>query len=344
MAKVRAILPVAGNATRLRPITNHKAKALVEVAGKPVVEHILLNLARNGVEDLVLVVGHMKDSIIDWVQKHFGNRFVLSFVEQKELLGLGHAIHAARDYLKDEILIMLGDEILSRNYTQMIKNCSINQEIDAAVGTMIVDNPSHYGMLEVDSEGFVTRMVEKPKHFDGNLAIAGVYYFKRGEDLADALQILLRRKLQGEEYQLTDALQLMVEDGYKFTTFSVGEGYDCGRPESLLKSNIRMLINNHYVDSEAKLVDSTVIPPCHIGKNARIVNSILGPFVSVGADALVESSSLSNAIVEARSRVEFKESKYSIFSESASIELDDRKAVQIAALSAKLQQSGANPR
>jgi glucose-1-phosphate thymidylyltransferase len=235
---MRAIIPVAGYAKRMRPITDYKPKALVEVAGKPVLEHIMFNLAQNGIKELVLIVGHMKEMIIEWLEENFGDKFSLSFVEQKELLGLGHAIYMAKEFLDDEeVLVMLGDEILSKNYSEMIKGCKENKDIDAAVGTMIVKNPSHYGMLRMNADGYVTLMVEKPKSFNGKLALAGVYYFKRGRDLKQALEAIVNKKFRGREYQLTDALQQMVERKSRFVTFSVGEGYDCGRPDSLIKSN-----------------------------------------------------------------------------------------------------------
>ncbi len=336
MDEIVAILPVAGNATRLRPITDHKPKALVEVAGKPVIEHILLNLAHSQIRKLVLVVGHLKEVLIDWIEANFGNQFNLKFVEQKEMLGLGHAIHAAKAYLKGEVLIMLGDEIFSRSYSEMIRESRSSDQLDAAVGTMVVDNPSHYGMLALDDRGYVTRMVEKPSSFDGNLALAGVYYFKRGEDLADALESLVSRDLNGGEYQLTDALDVMATKGTRFKTFSVGEGYDCGRPESLLLSNIRMLAGNHNVDRETRIVASEIIPPCIVAKNAEISNSTVGPFVSIGNGARVHSSVLSNVIVESETPVEDERVSHSIISNSLTVSLDDENISKIDSLSQKL--------
>ena len=322
---MRVIMPIAGYAKRLRPITDYEPKALVEVAGKPVLEHILLKLAQNGVTELVLIVGHMKEIVIEWINENFGDTFKIHYVEQKELLGLAHAIYMAKEFLDDEeILVILGDEIFSKNYFEMSKSWKDNNDIDAAVGTMIVQNPSNYGMLKLDAEGYVTGMVEKPKSFDGKMALAGVYYFKRGYELKQVLEFLMSEPCNGNgsEYQLTDALQLMVERKYRIVAFSVGIGYDCGRPDSLMKSNRLMLINNHFIDPCAKIIDTRIIEPCHISTGAIVEGSTIGPFVSVGRGASVKSSVLSNVIVESHSRVENQTTSYSIISQYTSIELE----------------------
>jgi glucose-1-phosphate thymidylyltransferase len=327
---MRAILPIAGNATRLRPLTDNKPKALVEVAGKPVLEHIMNNLAENGINELVLIVGHMKEMLIDWIVSRYDDRFTLHFVEQTNRLGLGHAIHTASEYLdNDEVLIMLGDEILSKNYSNMIKRVRTNPDVDAAVGTMVVNNPSHYGMLTTNEEGFVTLMVEKPQAFDGNLALAGVYYFKRGSDLRKALEVAIARDRNGREHQLTDALQLMVETDTIITTFTVGEGYDCGRPDSLLKSNRRMLVGKNYVSPSAIIHNSEIIQPCHICDNVEIYDSRIGPFASIGRNAVVRNSVLSDVIVESSSKLVDVDASYSLFTEHAFLRLEQSKVASI---------------
>jgi glucose-1-phosphate thymidylyltransferase len=295
---------------------------LVEVAGRPVLEHIMLNLAQNGINELVLVVGHLKDKLMDWIIENFSNRFKLHFVEQRDLLGLGHAVYQAGTFLDDEeVIVMLGDEIFSKNYSKMIEDCKKDADIDAAIGTMVVRDPTHYGMLTVGKDGYVTRMVEKPKEFEGNLALAGAYYFKRGRDIFVALQHIINQERKGKEYQLTDALQHLVETGSKIVTFAVGEGYDCGRPESLLLSNRRMLVDKHFVDETAIIEDSEIIDPCHIGPNVRVLNSKIGPYVSMGQNAIVDSSVLSDVIVESGTVVKDVTSSDSILSGDAKINL-----------------------
>lgn len=334
---MRVIMPIAGYAKRLRPITDYEPKALVEVAGKPVIEHILLQLAKNGVTELVLIVGHMKEKVIEWINENFGDTFKLHYVEQKELLGLAHAIYMAKEFLDgEEVLIILGDEIFSKNYFEMIKSWKNNNDIDAAVGTMIVQNPSHYGMLKLDAEGIVTSMVEKPKSFNGNMALAGVYYFKRGYELKQVLESVLSKPHNGVEYQLTDALQRMVERKSRIVAFSVGIGYDCGRPDSLMKSNRLMLIHNHFINPCAKITDTRIIEPCHISADAIIESSTIGPFVSVGQGASVKSSILTDVIVESNARVENQTTSYSIISPHTSIELEQEDIEAVSKIREKL--------
>ena len=295
---LRAIVPVAGNGLRLRPITESKSKVLIEVAGRPVLGHIFRNLAGSEVDELVLIVGPMKKSVKEWAEKQYGDRFVLRYVTQNKQLGLGHAIYCAKDFLEGEVLITLGDEIFSRSYASMIESLGFGNFIDASIGIKEVDDPHHYGMIRVDENNIVTEMVEKPSEFDGRLAIAGVYFFKDASRLRDSLEQTTKRKGAKGEYQLTDALQLMVENGTSFSTFSVGEWYDCGRLETLLSSNRRLLERSHYVDESAHILNSEIIEPCYIGPNTRVVNSKIGPNVSMGAESSLESCTLRDAIVE----------------------------------------------
>jgi glucose-1-phosphate thymidylyltransferase len=141
---MRAIIPVAGNGSRLRPITDSKPKPLIEVAGAPVLEHIINNLAKGEVDELVIIVGAMKNQLIKWIEQNYADRFQLFFVSQDEPLGLGHAVFQAEAYLSnEEVLITICDEIFSRDFSMLIDEIHAQSNIDASVGTMIVKNPSH---------------------------------------------------------------------------------------------------------------------------------------------------------------------------------------------------------
>jgi glucose-1-phosphate thymidylyltransferase len=312
---MKAIIPVAGSGTRLRPITDLKPKVLVEVAGAPVLEHIINNFKKSDVDELVFVVGVMKEQVVSWLEQNYADEYKLSFVTQDEPLGLGHAIFQAKEFLSDEeIFITIGDEIFSRDFPTIITEIHSHQNIDASVGTMIVSNPSHYGMVKTGRDGLVAKMVEKPKSWNGNTALAGAYYIKKGSLLRSALSALINRNNKGREYQITDALQIMVERGDKISTFSVGEGYDCGRPESLLISNNRMLLTGHHVVESAIIRNSEIIRPCFIGENASITDSKIGPFVSVGKNVQITNSTISQSIIERESLIEDKTLSYSICS------------------------------
>ncbi|MFX1483482.1 MAG: hypothetical protein ACFFCP_09860, partial [Promethearchaeota archaeon] len=154
-------------------------------------------------------------------------------------------------------------------------------------------------------------------------ALAGAYYFRRGSDLRSALNDLISRDSKGLEYQITDALQIMVERGYEMGTFSVGEGYDCGRPESLLKSNYRMLANNHRIDESAIISTSEIIEPCFIGKDAKIKNSRIGPYVSVGKGVEITDSTIAQSIIEQNTVIQRKTFSFTIYSGQVSVSTSD---------------------
>ncbi|MHA1864827.1 MAG: sugar phosphate nucleotidyltransferase [Candidatus Thorarchaeota archaeon] len=296
--KLKAILPIAGKGVRLKPITDGIPKVLIEVAGKPALGHILDNLAGSPVKDLVLIVGHMKERIIEWTEEFYGDRFSLHFVTQDKQLGLGHALYCAKDFLEGEIVISLGDEIFSRRYSSMLQELDSTNGVGASIGIKHVNDPSHYGMVKTDEEGYIVQMVEKPPVFDGDQAIAGIYHIRKGKDLKKALEDIIGRENNGKEYQLTDALQLLLERGTIMTAFEVGEWYDCGRLETILDSNRRLVDKYNSVDASAKIIDSEIIPPCVIGANVTISKSTIGPHVSIGNNSAIENSIIHDAIIE----------------------------------------------
>lgn len=301
---MRAIIPVAGNGLRLRPITNTKPKALIEVAGKPVLEHIIMNMCDSDINEIVLIVGHMKQSIINWMNDMYQDRFNLHFIQQKEKLGLGHAIFCANEFLDEtEVLITLGDEIFAKPYSSMIEEFRNVNNSTCAVGIKEVDDPNHYGMIRLDENNIVTEMLEKPSSFDGRLALAGVYYFKKGVDLLSSIGEIMNRHYNEVEYQLTDALQLMIERGTRFSTINVGKWYDCGRIDKIMSSNQQLLENNHFIHESSTIVDSKIIEPCFIGKDSRISNSTVGPYVSVGANVSIDNCEFENAIIESNTAI-----------------------------------------
>lgn len=315
MFELRAIIPVAGNGVRLKPITDKKPKALIEVAGKPVLGHILDNLSKSPVEELVLIVGHKKESIMKWVKQEYGDRFNLHFPIQKERLGLGHAIYCASDFLDNgPVLILLGDEVFTRSYSSMIDASEKNGDTVGAVGIKEVDTPQYYGMITLDNSNMIMEMIEKPKNFAGKKALAGVYYIKKGVHLISALEEIVNQSNHGREYQLTDALQLMVNRGDKLSTFDVGEWYDCGRLETLLHSNHRLLSDRHYIDESVDIVSSEITEPCYIGKESKLIESKIGPNVSIGSRVSIINCQVDNVIIESNTEIRKVDISHAIFS------------------------------
>lgn len=284
---MKAIIPAAGIGTRLRPHTYTEPKVLLHVAGKPMLAHILDELAELGIDEVVIVVGPMGEKIEQFVKKKY--KFKAHFVEQKELLGLGHAVKTASKHFGNEpAFIILGDTIFEADLKSVI-----NSKYDS-IGTKHVDDPRRFGIAEVEN-GFITELVEKPPDPKSHQALVGLYYIKSTDLLKECLQEIVDKNIRTKgEYQLTDALQLMVKKGCKMTTFNVEGWYDCGNVETTLETNRRLLAK---LPPPREIKGSVLIPPIYVSPSARIENSIIGPDVSVAEEAMIVHSTIRNSII-----------------------------------------------
>ncbi|WP_148416280.1 sugar nucleotidyltransferase [Haloferax sp. KTX1] len=296
---MKAIIPAAGQGTRLYPQTHTKPKGMVRLAGKPILGHILQNISETEINEVIIVVGGtMKEQIIEYARTAFSDQFSLEFVEQENAKGLGHSIYQAESVARgDELLIALGDMLFENGFYTFIEAHNELPESDGSIGVKTVAEPSHYGVVEMNNNE-VSRLVEKPDDPPSNFAISGVYIIENSDAMFDALRHLIDNNLvgAGNEFQLTDALQRMVEQGYNLRTFEVEDWYDCGRPETLLKAN-RVLLERADADSEEKLSDSVVIPPIDAGESITVEASVVGPYVSIDDGATIEQSIVANSIV-----------------------------------------------
>jgi len=290
---MKAIIPVAGIGTRLRPHTHTAPKALLHVAGKPILGHILDGLIAFGIDEVVFVIGFLGDKIVDYVRKNYKIRS--SFITQKELNGLGWAIYLTREHIGAKpILIILGDTIFEMDLSVMM-----NSEYDV-IGTKIVEDPRRFGIAETDGK-FVTKLIEKPEDPASNQALMGIYYIKSTGLFSTCLEELVAKKITSKgEYQLTDALALMIKHGCKITTHNVEGWYDCGKPETLLATN-------RYLLSQIKSIDlregNVLIQPVFVSPTARLENSVVGPFVSVGDNAHIVRSIIKDSIISESAEV-----------------------------------------
>jgi glucose-1-phosphate thymidylyltransferase len=304
-----AVIPVAGVGTRLRPHTHTLPKVLLHVAGKPILAHILDDLPALGIREAVLVVGYMGELVRDYVSHHYP-RLVVHYAEQPERLGLGHAVSLAAPHADDRpVLIILGDTIFEADLHGVLAGGR------HAIGVKTVEDPRRFGIVECDASGRVTRLVEKPEQPTSNLAITGIYYFTHAGPLFDALEELQRRDLKTKgEFQLTDALQILVSRGVELATFPVEGWYDCGKTETLLETN-RVLLD--------KRGDSTGIPgsvihgPVVVAPSAVVENCILGPHVSVAAGARLRNAVIRDSIVNENASVEDMLLERSVVGENA---------------------------
>ncbi|MGB1890166.1 MAG: sugar phosphate nucleotidyltransferase [Candidatus Latescibacterota bacterium] len=291
-----AVVPVAGFGSRLRPHTYTRPKPLLPVAGQPIIGHILDQLVPLGVRRVVLVIGYMGELIVDYVQSRRDFDRV-EWVEQKELLGLGHAIALTRAVVGDDPLLMVyGDTIFRADLPSLLTDVG-----SGSIGVKRVDDPRRFGVV-VREGSRVTRLVEKPDEFVSDQAIVGVNYIRDSSHLYRCLAELLgRQKRSRGEYQLTDALQMMVEEGAHLESFPVDNWFDCGTKETMLATNRHLLEGNSVPATDGRFV---AVPPVYIDPSAQIESSVIGPYVSVGAGACVRSAMVRNTIVGEQAVVE----------------------------------------
>jgi glucose-1-phosphate thymidylyltransferase len=284
---MRAIIPVAGVGSRLRPHTYTVPKVLLNVAGKPIIGHIMDKIIAAGFDSATIVVGYLGDLIKEYITSNY--KIKVDFVEQEERLGLGHAIYLSRHTIsKDPILIILGDTVFDVDLGAMI--CSEY----STIGVKEVEDPRRFGVAETRN-GFITKLVEKPENPTSNLAIVGLYYIKHPDVLLDCLKEMIKRDVRTKnEYQLTDGLQLMIERGEKLTTFGVEGWYDCGKPETLLSTNRHLL---HSTATNGTHESVVIVPPVFISPKASVKNSVIGPYATIAEGAVVEDSIVRNSII-----------------------------------------------
>jgi glucose-1-phosphate thymidylyltransferase len=286
---MKAVIPVAGIGSRLRPITLTMPKALVPVAGKPILGHILDKIVALDIKDVVLIISPTGHAITTYVEQNY--TLNVQYVVQHEALGIGHAIYQCRSLLDEEpILIILGDTIYPSDFSYLRDGLPTS-----AIGVKSLDGDlRHFGIVE-EKNGKVSRLVEKPDQPRSNLVIAGVYYLTEPMCLMACLETMIRTaQTTGHEYQLTDALQMMIDQETVITTFTVDEWHDCGTPDRLLEANHRLLDLN---SDTREIPGSILIPPVAIAPDAQVEASVIGPYVSISSGASVERTVLRDSIV-----------------------------------------------
>jgi glucose-1-phosphate thymidylyltransferase len=285
---MKAIIPVAGAGTRLKPHTHTVPKALIHVAGKPILGHILDELESLGVKEIVFIIGYLGDMIQEYVDKTY--HFKTFYVKQEELLGLGHAIYLTKKHISknEPVLIIYGDTIFKANLRSVLKGQN------TSIGVKSVRDPNRFGIVEMNN-GYIARMIEKPDNPPTDLAIVGINYIKNSQLLFKSLEELIKKKIRTKgEYQLTDAFQKMIDKGEKMKTFLVDGWYDCGKLETLLQTN-RFLLDDYKKKTVIK--GSIVIPPVFIAPSVTVENSVIGPYVSIADNTVVSNAIIKDTII-----------------------------------------------
>ena len=298
---------MAGRGSRLRPHTLTIPKPLIPIAGKPIVHRL--------VEDIAGVIHQNIEEIAFIIHKDFGKQVEVDLIAiaqklgakgtiyyQNEALGTAHAILCAKESMTGPIVVAYADTLFRADFT-------LDTTADSVIWVKQVEDPSAFGVVQLNDNNQIVDFVEKPKEFVSDLAIIGIYYFKSGEALRTELQFLLDNNVvKGGEYQLTDGLENMKIKGMKFVPGKVDEWMDCGNKNVTVETNSRMLgfLHNdgeHLVDYDVKMENSTIIPPCYIGKNVILINTTVGPNVSLGKGCHLENSNIKNSLVQTHAHI-----------------------------------------
>ncbi len=294
LQNMKALIPVAGMGARLRPHTHTQPKALVPIAGKAILGHIIERLQAAGITQFVFVVGYLGEKIMHYVQRKYPN-IEAEFVIQQPREGLGHALWSARESFRNEenVLIQLGDTIVDVDMAQLLAS----EHTMLAVKT--VKTPTMFGIAEMDLEGFITKVVEKPKIPKSNSALVGLYKIAHPAKLVDSLEHIIVNDIRTQnEYHLTDALMHMIQNGEKMVSLTVDHWFDCGRKDTLLQANATLLNRPEFKRVEyLDFPNTIIIPPVSIGKGVHITNSIVGPNVAIGEGAILNYTIVRNSII-----------------------------------------------
>jgi len=316
---MKVIIPAAGVGAKLRPQTYTQPTPLVPVAGKPIISHIVDFLMEGGIDEFIFITGYMGDRI----RKHLEDAYhdcgiTMHFLYQEQRLGSAHAILQAKALLNEneELLIFLGDIILDLDLNLFI------QAKTSVIGVKKVLKPSLFGIAEVNREGFVQKLIEKPSIPKSNLGLVGIYKISNATKLLAAIQHIIDNDIKSmNEYQLTDALMQMVNEEEKIQIVEVDNWYDCGKKENLLQANALLLNRYDYQSSHEydNCPNTVLIHPVKIGKNCKIANSIIGPNVVIGSNSSIENCMINNTIIGSFSNLENLILKSSLVGNDASL-------------------------
>jgi len=292
---MKAIIPAAGIGERLRPHTINRPKVMVPVAGKPILEHISTSLFDAGFDEISVIVGYKKESIISYFNEKYPGKF--HFPVQEEMKGLGHAILYGLDDVDEPVLIILGDTIIDLDMSKL-KDPKYNM-----IAVVEVEDPRRFGIVETDANGLITRMVEKPENPTSNLAIAGAYYIQSQRKLKNAIEELIKNDIRTRnEYQLTDALALLMKAGEPFKALAIENWYDCGTMETLLSTS-QYLLSKGTVN-KGICTNCTIIDPVFIDEGTVLSNSVIGPNAAIGKDIIINDSRISNSMINDRAEIQ----------------------------------------
>lgn len=303
---MKIIVPMAGRGSRLRPHTLTIPKPLIPIAGKPIVQRLVEDIVKicdQKVDEIAFIIGDFgkeTEENLKEIAQNLGAKGSIYY--QDEPLGTAHAILCAKPSLSGNMVVAFADTLFRADFT-------LDNGSDGVVWTKKVEDPSAFGVVKKNEEGFITDFIEKPREFVSDEAIIGIYYFKDGDFLRDELQYLIDNNIRDKgEYQLTNALENMKNKGSKFTSGTVDEWMDCGNKDVTVETNGRILgfvkDAEVLISEKATIENSEIIQPCYIAPGVVIKDSTIGPLVSIGANTEIINSKIDNSIVQNDSRIE----------------------------------------
>jgi len=302
---MNVIIPMAGIGKRMRPHTLTVPKPLLPIAGKPIVQSL--------VEDIAVILDEKIDNVGFVVSPNFGKEVEDKLYDiavgvgakakiyyQEEARGTAHAIICAADLLIDHVVIAFADTLFRAHF-------SLDSDKDGIIWVKKVKDPTGFGVVKVNKEGIITEFVEKPESFVSDLAIIGIYYFKNGDILRDEINYVIDNDIKDKgEYQLTSALENMKSKGVKFSPGQVDDWLDCGNKDVTVNTNkqyLEFVRDEKLIADSAVIENSALIQPVFIGENVKIMNSVVGPHVSLGEGSKIIDSRIKNCIIQTHTNV-----------------------------------------
>jgi glucose-1-phosphate thymidylyltransferase len=305
---VKALILSGGSGTRLRPLTYSQQKQLIPVANKPVLFYAIEDVIKAGARDIGIIVGPNKEQVMDTVLS-VGWDANIEFIHQGDPKGLAHAILVAENFLDDDFVMYLGDNILKGGIEAHARRFR-DMRPDSLVMLTQVAEPQRFGVADLDENGNIRRLIEKPKVPPSNFALVGIYFFK--PVILDACHKI--KPSWRNELEITDAIQWLIENGYKVEASIVGSWWkDTGKPEDIFEANRLILddiqavnrgvsegskiIGRVIVDSDSVVKNSIIKGPCFVGKGCTISDAYIGPYTSIGSGCDISGTEIEDSII-----------------------------------------------
>jgi glucose-1-phosphate thymidylyltransferase len=299
------IIPMAGLGKRMRPHTLTTPKPLLPIAGKPIVHRLVEDIAKvcpEKIDTIGFIIhpsfGKEVEESLKAIAKEVGGTGKIYY--QTEALGISHALLFAKELFTGKVIVAFADTLFKADF-------KLDTSKDGIIWVQKVQDPSQFGVVRLNEKNEIIEFVEKPSTFVSDLAIIGIYFFKDGKALGEEMQYLIDNDIKEKgEYQFTSALQRLNKKGSVFNPGEVTEWLDCGNKNVTVQTNQRYLDfikDQKLVSTKAKLTNSVIIPPCFVGDDVVIENSVVGPYVSIGKNSQIKDSRISNSIIQTNSKI-----------------------------------------